>query len=154
MPVGGAWVPSASDQPGVWQAGWPPTGFAVSFPIVGGKGASQWQLWGLSLPPLPQSDSFHKCSRAVKWLLSPLMASGFVRLSQWAFINAILPAWDGKPCPGLARKGREQEVASSLLTPWRMNSFVVQAQRLACSDSGPWTEKGTKSSRACHFSHF
>lgn len=154
MPVGGAWVPSASGQPVIWQAGWSPTGFAVSFSIVGGRGASQWQLWGLSLPPLPQSDSFHKCSRAVKWLLSPLMASGFVRVSQWAFINAILPAWDGKPCPGLARKGREQEVSSSLLAPWKMNSFVVQAQRLACSDSGPWTGKGMKTSRACHFSHF
>lgn len=48
---------------------------------------------------------------------APLMASGFVRLSQWAFINAILPAWDGEPWPGLAWPGREQEVASSLLAP-------------------------------------
>lgn len=61
---------------------------------------------GPSLHSLLQDNSFYKCSKAVKWLLSPLMASGFVRLSQWAFINSILPAWDGKPCPGLARPGQ------------------------------------------------
>lgn len=87
-----------------------------------GRGASQWQPWAPLCLHFHRINLFTNVQELLSASLAPLGASGFVGLSEWAFINSVLPAWDGDAMSWPGQEGREQEVASSLLAPWGMNS--------------------------------
>lgn len=100
----GDWIPPASGQPWVDGLAGPLLALLLASLSWAAEVHPSGNLGASPCLHFRRINLFTNVQELLSGFLAPLMASGFVRLSQWAFINSILPAWEGEPWPGLARK--------------------------------------------------